>query len=118
MRYAIIEKGGKQYKVYEGATIDIDHLQADPGTEINLENVLLIADGDKIKVGNPLVSKANVSATVVEQVKGPKIVVFKYRPRNRYRVKTGHRQKYTKVQIDKISLTGTKKTKKDGQDGS
>jgi large subunit ribosomal protein L21 len=118
MRYAIIEKGGKQYKVYEGATIDVDHLQVDPGTEIDLDNVLLVADGDKIKVGTPLVNRANVSGTVVEQVKGPKIVVFKYRPRNRYRVKKGHRQKYTKVQINKISLSGKKKTKKDGQDGS
>ncbi|MFN2174858.1 MAG: 50S ribosomal protein L21 [Anaerolineales bacterium] len=118
MRYAIIENGGKQYKVYEGKTIDIDHMQAEPGTEIDLENVLLVSDGDKIRVGTPNINRANVSATVIEQVKGPKIVVFKYRPRNRYRVKTGHRQKYTRVQINKISLSAKTKTKKDDQDGS
>jgi len=118
MRYAIIENGGKQYKIHEGKTIDIDLMQVDPGTEIKLDNVLLVSDGDKINVGTPMISRANVSATVVGEVKGPKVVVFKYRPRNRYRVKTGHRQKYTRVQINKISLSGNKKKKEDGQDGS
>lgn len=110
MRYAIIENGGKQYKVYEGAVIEVDHISADPGTELDFDQVLLIADGDNIKVGTPLVKGAGVSATVHAQIKGPKITVFKYRPKQRYRVKTGHRQKYTQLHIDKVLLRAKKRT--------
>lgn len=115
MKYAIVEKGGKQYKVTEGSTIDVDLFSAEIGDKVSLERVLLIADGDKINIGNPTVNGAQVKTTVIAHVKGPKIVVFKYRPRNRYRVKTGHRQKYIRLQIDSITLNGKKQAKKRGK---
>ena len=119
MRYAIIENGGKQYKVFEGANIDVDHMSAEPGNKVDLDNVLLVADGDNVKVGTPLVKGAHVNATVEAHVKGPKVTIFKYRPKQRFRVKTGHRQKYTRLQIGKILLRGKKKaTKEEGNDGS
>jgi large subunit ribosomal protein L21 len=102
MKYAIVEDGGKQYKVVEGSTIDVDRYQAEVGDQIDLERVLLITDGEDTTVGTPYVKGAKVEATVVSQLKGKKIVVFKYKPRVRYRVKKGHRQKYTRLKIDSI----------------
>jgi large subunit ribosomal protein L21 len=102
MKYAIVEDGSKQYKAVEGETIDVDHFPAEAGEPVDLDRVLLISDDGEISVGTPLVEGAKVQATVVAQVKGPKIIVFKYKPRNRYRVKTGHRQKYTRLIIDSI----------------
>jgi large subunit ribosomal protein L21 len=107
MKYAIVEDGGKQYKAIEGGTIDVDHFPAEIGDQLDLERVLLFSDGENITVGKPLVAGAKVQATVLEQVKGPKIVVFKYKPKQRYRVKSGHRQKYTRLQIDEIVINGT-----------
>jgi large subunit ribosomal protein L21 len=104
MKYAIIEDGGKQYKVEEGGTIDVDRFPAEVNDQLDLEKVLLIRNGDDIQIGKPLVDGAKVHATVLAQVKGPKIVVFKYKPRIRYRVKTGHRQKYTRLLIDSIEV--------------
>jgi large subunit ribosomal protein L21 len=102
MKYAIIEDGGKQYKAVEGSTIDVDHFDSELGEQIDMARVLLIADGEQVTIGTPLIEGAKIQATVVEQVKGPKIVVFKYKPKKRIRVKTGHRQKYTRVMIDSI----------------
>jgi large subunit ribosomal protein L21 len=104
MKYAIVEDGGKQYKAVEGQTIEVDRFDSEIGEQLDLERVLLLVDGEDIQVGTPLVEGAVVQATVVSQVKGPKIVVFKYKPKKRYRVKTGHRQKYTRLQIDSISM--------------
>ncbi len=104
MKYAIVEDGGKQYKAVEGQTIEVDRFDSEIGEQLDLERVLLMVDGEEIRVGTPLVEGAVVQATVVSQVKGPKIVVFKYKPKKRYRVKTGHRQKYTRLQIDSISV--------------
>lgn len=104
MKYAIVEDGGKQYKAVEGQTIEVDHFESEIGEQLDLERVLLVVDGEDIQIGTPLVDGAAVQATVVSQVKGPKIVVFKYKPKKRYRVKTGHRQKYTRLQIDSISV--------------
>lgn len=104
MKYAIVEDGGKQYKAVEGATIDVDRFVADEGDQLDMERVLLVVDGDDVKVGTPLVAGAKVQATVISQVKGPKVVVFKYRPKQRYRVKKGHRQQYTRIMIDSITL--------------
>lgn len=104
MKYAIVEDGGKQYKAVEGQTIEVDRFDSEIGEQLDLERVLLLVDGEDIQVGTPLVEGAVVQATVVSQVKGPKIVVFKYKPKKRYRVKTGHRQKYTRLQIDSISV--------------
>lgn len=102
MKYAIVESGGKQYKAVAGATIDVDRLPVAPGDSIELDKVLLVADGDDVIVGTPTVDGVKVKATVVDHVKGPKIIVFKYRPKKRYRVKTGHRQQYTRLLIEEI----------------
>ena len=102
MKYAIVESGGKQYKAVEGGSIDVDKLPVEPGKEVTLENVLLITDEDKVVIGTPTVKGAKVKATVVGHEKGPKIDVFNYRPKKRIRVKTGHRQQYTRLKIDTI----------------
>lgn len=104
MKYAIVEDGGKQYKAVEGATIEVDRYPAEIGEKIDLDRVLLVSDGDDISIGTPYLEGAKVAATVVSQFKGPKIVVFKYKPKIRYRVKTGHRQHYTRLKIDSIEL--------------
>ena len=103
MKYAIIEDGSKQYRVFEGGVIEVDHFKSDIGEQVDMERVLLIAEDEQISVGTPLIEGAKVQATVIGQVKGPKMVVFKYKPRNRYRVKKGHRQQYTQLKIDSIS---------------
>jgi large subunit ribosomal protein L21 len=104
MKYAIVEDGGKQYRAVEGGTIDVDLFNAEAGTQIDLEHVLLVADGDAIMIGTPHVKGAKVQATVASMEKGPKIIVFKYRPKKHYRVKTGHRQHYTRLKIDSIVM--------------
>jgi len=104
MKYAIVEDGGKQYKAVEGATIDVDRFSASSGEAVDLEKVLLVVDGETVAVGTPHVAGAKVQATVVSQVQGPKLVVFKYKPKKRYRVKKGHRQDYTRLHIDSITF--------------
>ena len=104
MKYAIIECGGKQYRAVEGSTIEVDLLNAEVGQQLNLQTVLLLVDGDQIAVGAPAVSGARVSATVVGHVKGPKIVVFHYGQKKRIREKTGHRQQYTRLQVNSIEV--------------
>jgi len=100
--YAIIETGGKQYKVIPGQTIDVERLDVAEGNTVELDRVLLIADDDKVTVGTPTVDGAKVIATSLGEGKGKKIIVFKYKPKVRYRKKTGHRQLYTRLTIDKI----------------
>jgi len=100
--YAILESGGKQYKAVPGGTIEVDRLQIEEGTQIDLEQVLLVANDEDVKVGTPLVKGAKVKVTVQEHFKGRKIIVFKYIPRERYRRKQGHRQQYTRLHIDEI----------------
>lgn len=102
MKYAIVEDGGKQYKAVEGQTIEVDLFPSQVDEQIDLERVLLISDGDSTTIGTPLITGAKVQATVVAQVKGPKIVVFRYKPKKRIRIKTGHRQHYTRLRIDSI----------------
>ncbi len=102
--YAIIESGGKQYKAVPGGTIEVDRLHVDEGTEIELNQVLLVSDETDVKIGTPTIEGALVKATVLEHFKGQKIIVFKYKPRIRYRRKIGHRQKYTRIQIDEITV--------------
>lgn len=104
MKYAIVEDGGKQYRAVEGGQIDVDRIEAEIGEQVDLEHVLLVANDEQVNVGTPFVEGAKVQATVVGQVKGPKLVVFKYKPKKRYRAKTGHRQQYTRIQIDSISV--------------
>src|SRR5512137_1278047 len=98
MKYAIVEDGGKQYKAVEGATIEVDYFPAEAGEPVDLERVLAIVEDDKVNIGQALVAGAKVQASVVSQVKGPKVVVFRYKPKKRIRTKTGHRQKYTRLQ--------------------
>ena len=102
--YAIVESGGKQYKAVPGATVDVDRLQIEAGTQIDMDQVLLVADDEEIKVGTPLVKNAAVKATIIEHFKGKKILVFKYKSSERYRRKQGHRQQYTRLHIDEISV--------------
>jgi len=104
MKYAIVECGGKQFKTVEGGTIEVDRLEIEIGAPISLDNVLLVVEGDAIHVGTPTVKSAKVSAKVVDQFKGPKIDVFHYRPKKRIRTKTGHRQQYTRLMIEKIVM--------------
>lgn len=102
--YAIVESGGKQYKAIPGDTIEVDRLHIEEGTKIDLEKVLLISDDEDVKVGTPTVKGANVKVTVLKHFKGRKITIIKYIPRERYRRKRGHRQLYTRLQIDEISV--------------
>ena len=102
--YAIVRDRGMQYRVEEGKTITIDLLNAEPGSTIELNEVLLVGDTDDPKVGSPLVSGALVRAEVVGDIKGEKIVVFRYRNKKRYRRRTGHRQQYTQIKISEIVL--------------
>jgi large subunit ribosomal protein L21 len=106
MRIAIVESGGKQYRVVEGSTIDVDRLAFEVGKKFDFERVLLMADEDVTMVGTPTVSEITVSATVVDHVKGPKVTSFKYRPKKRIRVKGGHRHFYTRLMIDFIGKPG------------
>jgi len=100
--YAIVETGGKQYKVAIGDTVDVERLDAEIGEAVALDRVLMVSDQDDVRVGNPALEGAQVSATVMAQAKAPKVIVFKYRAKQRYRVKKGHRQEYTRLRIDAI----------------
>ena len=102
--HAIIETGGKQYKVAEGDTLFIEKLPVEAGDNVTFDKVLAVLDGDSAKFGAPTVSGASVTANVVKNGKGKKIIVFKYKPKKNYRRKQGHRQPYTKVTIGKISV--------------
>ena len=104
--YAIIETGGKQYRVTPGQTIDVERLDVAEGSSVELDKVLLIAQGEKVTVGNPTVGGAKVVATSRGEARGKKVIVFKYKPKVRYRKKTGHRQAYTRLTIDKIVEPG------------
>jgi len=106
MRYAIIQNGGKQYKAVEGQAIEVDRFDAEIGKKLDLTDVLLVSDGDKVIVGTPTLAGAKVAATVLAQDQGPKVTVFKYKPKIRYRVKTGHRQEYTRLHIESIDAQG------------
>ena len=100
--HAIIETGGKQYKVTEGDTLFIEKLEAEAGQAITFDKVLAILDGDKATFGAPVVEGASVAATVVKNGKGKKVRIFKYNPKKGYRKRQSHRQPYTKVQIGAI----------------
>jgi large subunit ribosomal protein L21 len=106
MRYAIIQSGGKQYRAVEGQAIEVDKLDLEVGKKVELGEVMLVADGNQVLVGKPTVADAKVAATVVSQDKGEKISVFKYKPKIRYRVKTGHRQLFTRLMIESIDVKG------------
>ncbi len=103
MPYAVIKTGGKQYRVESGSEIDVEKLDAEVGTALNLAEVLLVSEGDDVKVGSPFVEGAKVNATVVDQFKGDKVIAFKFRRRKGYHRTVGHRRQLTKLKIESIS---------------
>ena len=111
MKFAIVESGGKQYRAVEGTTVDVDRLAREVGDSFDFERVLLMADGDVVSVGTPTVGGITVSATVVDHLKGPKVLSFKYRPKKRIRVRGGNRAHFTRLMIDFIGKSGEKKEK-------
>jgi large subunit ribosomal protein L21 len=104
--YAVIETGGKQYRVEVGTELEIERLEAAPGEAVAFDRVLLVADGDAASIGRPLVANASVSGEIVRRDRGEKLISFKYRPKARRRVKKGHRQELSVVRISDIVLEG------------
>jgi large subunit ribosomal protein L21 len=106
--YAIIEAGGKQYRVSEGDLIDVERRSGEVGQAVDFQEVLLVGDQETIHVGKPVLAGARVVGTIAEQGKAAKIIVFKMKRRKKYRKKQGHRQLFTRVRIDQIELDGQK----------
>ena len=104
MKYAVIVSGGKQYRVSEGDVIFVEKLDAAAGDSVKFDQVLSVVDGDDVRIGKPVVDGASVSANVVKNGKGKKVRVYKMKPKKGYRRTQGHRQPYTKVQIEAINL--------------
>jgi large subunit ribosomal protein L21 len=104
--YAVIETGGKQYRVELGTELAVERLDADPGSTIDFDRVLLVADGDSAQIGTPTVAEAVVTADVLRQDRGEKLIVFKYRPKARHRAKKGHRQEQTVLRVADIKFNG------------
>lgn len=102
-QYAIVETGGKQYRVKVGDVLSVEKLDGDSGTEVTLDRVLLLGGAGDVTVGTPVVEGASVAATIADQYRGEKIVVFKYKPKKNYRRRTGHRQSLTRLQITGIN---------------
>ena len=100
--YAVVETGGKQYKVEAGQTIRVEKLEGDKGLAITLDKVMLVADGDKVQLGAPYVTGVSVAATIVEQHRSRKVTHFHYKPKKGVRIKRGHRQPYTALRIDSV----------------
>ncbi len=100
--YAVIKSGAHQYKASVGDQLIVERLPYEAGEQIELDEVLLLADEDRVSVGQPTVEGAKVRATVVEEFRGPKIRIFKYIPKQRYRRRMGHRQLYTRLRVDEI----------------
>src|SRR5215213_4065183 len=104
--YAVIETGGKQYRVEVGTELEVELLDVEPGDSIELGRVLLVADGDDTSIGQPVVANAAVQAEVLRRDRGDKVIVFKYRPKARTRVKKGHRQDHTVLRVTDVTLNG------------
>jgi large subunit ribosomal protein L21 len=116
MVYAIITTGGRQFRVAEGDTLDVDCLDIEPGKTATFGDVLLFADGKDVTHGDPLVSGAKVTAEVVEQRKDKKVLAFKYKRRKGYHRTVGHRRKLTRVKIKSINVGGKKAAAKKGEE--
>ena len=110
--FAIIETGGKQYQVTEGRYVDIELLDNEVDSKVVFENVIMLVNGKKSKVGQPYVEKATVEGTIVEHDRAKKVIVYKQRPKKGYRKKQGHRQGFTRVMITKIRTSAASKTAK------
>ena len=107
--YAVVSSGGKQYRVEAGSLLTLERLDGEPGASFTFDRVLLIGDGDEVTVGTPVVAGASVSATVLGEALGPKLVIFKFKQKVKYRRRTGHRQHLTRVRIDEIHPTAARK---------
>lgn len=101
-KFAIIKHNKVQYKVSEGAEIEVDKLEGKSGDKLIFSDVLLLSDGEKVSIGKPLVLGSKVTAEIIEQTKGPKVDIFKFKSKARYRRRAGHRQQLTKIKINKI----------------
>ena len=102
--YAVVKSGARQYRASVGDTITVERLPAEVGQQLELAEILLVSDGEQIEIGQPTIGGAKILATVVAQEKGPKIRIFKYHPRKRYRRRAGHRQRYTRLRVDEIVM--------------
>ena len=100
--YAVLKSGARQYRAAVGETILVEKLPVEVGEQLELDNVLLIAKEGQVEVGQPTIEGAKVLATVLTQEQGPKVRIFKYHPRKRYRKRAGHRQRYTRLRVDEI----------------
>ena len=107
--YAVVSSGGKQYRVEAGSLLTLEGLDGEPGASLTFDRILLIGDGDEVTVGTPVVPGASVSATVLGEALGPKLVIFKFKQKVKYRRRNGHRQHLTRVRIDTINPTGVQK---------
>jgi large subunit ribosomal protein L21 len=106
--YAVVTTGGKQYRVEAGSELVVERLSEEPGASITFDRVLLVGDGESVTVGTPTVDGATVTGTVLGEALGPKLIVFKFKQKVKYRRTTGHRQHLTRVRIDEISAGGKK----------
>ena len=106
MAYALIEMAGHQYRVEEGTTLTVPRRRADVGKKLKPDRVLLVSDGEEVRIGTPEVKGAEVKLAVVAQVRGPKLRVFKYNPKENYKRSRGHRQELTELRVEKIALKG------------
>jgi large subunit ribosomal protein L21 len=109
--YAVVNSGGKQYKVQQGDLLRVEKLSGDVGSPVTFDRVMMYSDGESVSVGQPLLDSVAVEGHIVEQGKAKKIIVFKYKRRKRFRRKNGHRQEFTAVLIDSIKAKGTKAAK-------
>ena len=107
--YAIVETGGKQYQLEEGRYVDIELLEGEKDSKVVFDKIVMIVNGKKSKVGQPYVAGASVEGKIMLHDKAKKVIVYKQRPKKGYRVKRGHRQEFTRVMINKIRTTATKK---------
>ena len=107
--YAIVETGGKQYQVEEGRYVDVELLEGEKDAKIVFDKIVMLVNGKKSKVGQPYVAGASVEGKIMLHDKAKKVIVYKQRPKKGYRVKRGHRQEFTRVMINKIRTTATKK---------
>ncbi len=102
--YAIVRTGGKQYQVANGDQVRVEKLEGNVGDNVDLNDVLMVVDGEEVKIGRPVLDNAKVTAIIAEQGKGKKVIVFKKKRRKGYRLKKGHRQSFTALKIEQISV--------------
>ena len=109
--YAVVNSGGKQYKIQQGEILRVEKISGDVGSPVTFDRVLMFSDGENVNIGKPLLDSVSVEGHIVEQGKAKKIIIFKYKRRKRFRRKNGHRQEFTAVLIDSIKAQGTKAQK-------